>query len=374
MANSKGPSSFRSMMHNGKHSLLPPKSPFPSITPSYVDYVPSPAIGVKGMPKPRDGNSYHQRTSSESVLIEDQPSWLDELLNEPETPVGRGHRRSSSDSFAYTDALSAANISYAAQNEYRPKNMTTIHSWKSQDLDFYKDAHNASFYADANSFSKIKNRSWNSPSYVMAHPSGNLCSKDNFIRHNSVSECASHEADQFPSNAEKLNTPESGSHDAKASSERKDLSYARTPASETDTKRAKQQFAQRSRVRKLQYIAELERNVQALQAKGSEVSAELEFLNQQNLILSMENKALKQRLENLTQEQLIKYLEHEVLEREIERLRTLYQQQQQQPHQQPPPSHQRAKSRDLDSQFASLSLKHKDSSSGTDSVAGPLNI
>lgn len=67
-------------------------------------------------------------------------------------------------------------------------------------------------------------------------------------------------------------------------------------------------------------------------------------------------------------------VEHEVLEREIERLRTLYQQQQQQPHQQPPPSHQRARSRDLDSQFASLSLKHKDSSSGTDSVSGPLNI
>ena len=43
------------------------------------------------------------------------------------------------------------------------------------------------------------------------------------------------------------------------------------------------------------------------QAEGSEVSAEMEFLNQQNLILSMENKALKQRLESLTQEQLIKY-------------------------------------------------------------------
>ncbi|KAL0539144.1 hypothetical protein IC582_023323 [Cucumis melo] len=55
------------------------------------------------------------------------------------------------------------------------------------------------------------------------------------------------------------------------------------------------QFAQRSRVRKLQYIAELERNVQALQANGSEVSAELEFLSQQNLILGMENKAPKQR-------------------------------------------------------------------------------
>lgn len=67
-------------------------------------------------------------------------------------------------------------------------------------------------------------------------------------------------------------------------------------------------------------------------------------------------------------------VEHEVLEREIERLRTLYQQQQQQAQQQPPPSHRRAKSRDIDSQFASLSLKHKDSTSGPDSVSGPLHI
>ena len=43
------------------------------------------------------------------------------------------------------------------------------------------------------------------------------------------------------------------------------------------------------------------------QAEGTEVSAELEFLNQQNMILSMENKALKQRLESIAQEQLIKY-------------------------------------------------------------------
>lgn len=43
------------------------------------------------------------------------------------------------------------------------------------------------------------------------------------------------------------------------------------------------------------------------QAEECEVSAELEFLNQQNLILNMENKALKQRLESLAQEQVIKY-------------------------------------------------------------------
>lgn len=50
-----------------------------------------------------------------------------------------------------------------------------------------------------------------------------------------------------------------------------------------------------------------------IQAEGSEVSAELEFLNQQNLILSMENKALKQRLESLAQEQLIKYCKFQLM-------------------------------------------------------------
>lgn len=40
---------------------------------------------------------------------------------------------------------------------------------------------------------------------------------------------------------------------------------------------------------------------------GLDISAELEFLGKQNLILSMENKALKQRLDSLAQEHLIKY-------------------------------------------------------------------
>ncbi|KAG8089066.1 hypothetical protein GUJ93_ZPchr0011g27593 [Zizania palustris] len=68
------------------------------------------------------------------------------------------------------------------------------------------------------------------------------------------------------------------------------------------------QYAQRSRVRKLQYIAELERRVQALQTEGVEVSTEMDFLGQQNIMLDTENKALKQRLESLSQEHLIKRL------------------------------------------------------------------
>lgn len=59
-----------------------------------------------------------------------------------------------------------------------------------------------------------------------------------------------------------------------------------------------------------------------LQLEGSEISAEIVFLNQQNLILSMEKKALKQRLESLSQEQLIKYskLLHQKSHSKMERL------------------------------------------------------
>ncbi|KAB1207087.1 hypothetical protein CJ030_MR7G011408 [Morella rubra] len=212
---------------------------------------------------------------------------------------------------------------------------------------------------------KQKNMAWESSFNAVANPSSRPV-RENTVRQSSGSSCPLQEADGFPcTDSEKQDQVEYNSQDPKASSERRDGSHAKPSASETDTKRAKQQFAQRSRVRKLQYIAELERN-----AEGSEVSAELEFLNQQSLILSMENKALKQRVESLAQEQLIKYLEQEVLEREIGRLRTLYQQQQQQPSS----SHRRANSKDLDSQFSNLSLKHKDANSGRDPVSGPVRI
>ncbi|GKV22674.1 hypothetical protein SLEP1_g32523 [Rubroshorea leprosula] len=393
MANSKGSTNIRNLMYSGKHALLPPKSPYPSVSSTYTDYVPSNVIGSKAVQKPREGKARHQRTSSESLLIEEQPSWLDDLLNEPETPVRKGgHRRSSSDSFAYLDAANASTTDYAAQDEYRHKNMMSAPAWGSQDFDYcnHRDAQLASFYNDSKMMKQ--NRAWDTHSLLnarihpsglpsareTAHSSGIPSSGDNTVHHGSVSASSPQEAEVQPTAREKQDSAESVPRDPKASG-KKDTSHAKPSASDTDTKRAKQQFAQRSRVRKLQYIAELERNVQALQAEGSEVSAELEFLNQQHLILSMENKALKQRLESLAQEQAIKYLEQEVLEREIGRLRALYQQQQQQnqqqqQQQQPSTTHRRTSSTDLDSQFANLSLKHKEASSGCDPVTGSLRI
>jgi regulator of replication initiation timing len=43
-----------------------------------------------------------------------------------------------------------------------------------------------------------------------------------------------------------------------------------------------------------------------LQTQGIEVLAEMDFLGQQNIMLDLENKSLKQRLESLSQEHVIK--------------------------------------------------------------------
>ncbi|KAG9458897.1 hypothetical protein H6P81_003405 [Aristolochia fimbriata] len=380
MENSKGTAAY-SRAFTGKQYLLPPKSPFPTVPPSYPDYGTGSSIGSKAIVK-SNGYRAHQRTSSESFLIEEQPSWLDDLLNEPETPVRRpGHRRSSSDSFAYIEASNSANL---CQEEFNC-GLTSVPSWRSLDFEHFREIQQASLRAEANSFERQTNRGrehcLNSGSYYGILPS----SKDRNALQGAGLPCSTGDLDVLPStSSEKQVQEESSSRDGKVS-ERRDGSHVKSSASEADPKRAKQQFAQRSRVRKLQYIAELERNVQALQAEGSEAAAELEFLDRQNLILSMENKALKQRLDSLAQEQLIKYLEQEMLEREIARLRALlYQQQQPQPplqqsqlkQQQQHHSnhhHRRSSSRDLDSQFANLSLK-QESSSGRDSVNGPLHI
>ena len=243
MANSKGSTNIRNLMFAGKHALLPPKSPFPTVSPTYTDYVPNNLIGSKSVQKPRDGSRHHQRTSSESLLTEEQPSWLDDLLNEPETPVCRGgHRRSSSDSFAYIDVSNAPNLDYAAQDEYRYKKMISAPSWASQDFEYYchKDARLKSFYADVN-FVKQKNRSWDSSLNAVTHPSGLLSLREYTFIQGLGSSCAPQEVEGAPSTErEKQDSAESAPLDAKASSEKKDNSHAKSSASDSDTKRAKQ--------------------------------------------------------------------------------------------------------------------------------------
>ncbi|XVF78686.1 hypothetical protein PTKIN_Ptkin14bG0155300 [Pterospermum kingtungense] len=69
---------------------------------------------------------------------------------------------------------------------------------------------------------------------------------------------------------------------------------------------ANRQSAQRSRVRKLQYISELERSVTTLQTEVSALSPRVAFLDHQRLILNVDNSALKQRIAALAQDKIFK--------------------------------------------------------------------
>ncbi|KAK7322389.1 hypothetical protein VNO77_25768 [Canavalia gladiata] len=89
--------------HRGIEFLFPPQTALEAECFSH-------SIGeVEGSNSPKWGLRRHQRTYSDSMLSEEVPCWLKELLDEhepepepePEMPPSRSHRRSSSDSIAY---------------------------------------------------------------------------------------------------------------------------------------------------------------------------------------------------------------------------------------------------------------------------------
>lgn len=105
-------------------------------------------------PPPSDGKYYldgqngHQRCSSEGVAIEEQPSWLDDLLNEPEMQQvqPKMHRRSASESSAlYYDASTET-------SDYTMAQQTAVFNpWMSpQNVVYRGEPKIASLYANAN--------------------------------------------------------------------------------------------------------------------------------------------------------------------------------------------------------------------------------
>ncbi|GLT69967.1 hypothetical protein SLA2020_420750 [Shorea laevis] len=318
MENSNGWSNLRNFAYTGRQLLLPPKSNFQCIFPSNASSI----VGSEGFREPNGGQVHHQRTSSASLLLEEQPSWLQELLDEPETPVCRGHQRSSSDSIACLDGATKA----FGEDGYKFKNIPAGASRGSPNFDHHKDLSHASFYANSSTSDTQQKRVCESSFTSVTCSNSLLSTSDGISFQKSGSSCPPQEPDGLPF---KAIVKKDGAY-MEGSSIRRDCFHPNPSASRTDSKRPKQQFTQQSWIRKLQYIDELERNVQALQAEGYEVSAALVFLDQQKLILGMENMALKQRLESLSQERFIKHLEHDMLQREIIRLRCLYDQQQQQ--------------------------------------------
>lgn len=105
-------------------------------------------------------------------------------------------------------------------------------------------------------------------------------------------------------------------------------SLAEQPEIDLDPKKAKRvlanrQSAQRSRVRKLQYIAELEGIVSTLQMEVSTLSLQMIYLKHQRALLNMDNNALKKQVVFFVQEKRNKDSQNEMLKRDIRRLKKL---------------------------------------------------
>lgn len=80
---------------------------------------------------------------------------------------------------------------------------------------------------------------------------------------------------------------------------------------------------QRSRVRKLQYIADLERTVDSLQNMGADLAVRVASHFQLRNALSMENKQLRRQIASLQQAKLMKDGQTHFLKKETERLKQI---------------------------------------------------
>ncbi|KAM3329288.1 hypothetical protein ACQJBY_026383 [Aegilops geniculata] len=208
-----------------------------------------------------------------------QPSWVDEFLDFSAAKRG-AHRRTVSDSVAFLDDSNAG----VGAHEFDRLDDAQLMSMFSDELAPQRQAASASSPSDHNSVNDEK---------------------------------------QDKGDAEEAQSGCNGDGAAPG--------QPSSPAT-VDPKRVKRiianrQSAQRSRVRKLHYISELERSVTSLQTEVSALSPRVAFLDHQRSLLTLGNSHLKQRIAALAQDKIFKDAHQEALKKEIERLRQVYQQQ-----------------------------------------------
>lgn len=257
---------------------------------------------------PRDANII--------TAIVTNPSWVDEFLGFSSTRRGT-HRRSVSDSIAFREE--APSMLEKCRATGAP-GLGSGHN-SSADFDKFDDEQLMSMFNDDISNAVAAPNSSSTPSSPSDHNSIND-EKEAIVvasKHKQQQKVRNeNDEGQSPSEWETPTT----------------VSTATDPANERkiDPKRVKRilanrQSAQRSRVRKLQYISELERCVTSLQGEVSVLSPRVAYLDHRRLLLNVDNSALKQRIAALAQDKIFKDAHQEALKREIERLRQVYHQQ-----------------------------------------------
>ncbi|BBM98335.1 transcription factor VIP1 [Marchantia polymorpha subsp. ruderalis] len=342
---------------------LPPKSPtFPSFGSSLFESTSGPFVGVGRSSYPNRGGGGHKRTPSAGYLPQVQPAWLDDVIDPQEVPFKRGsHRRSSSDSVAFLEApgsFSKIDDHIAEEDEFDARSVVSIPSGRGS-LDFElseeqlmsmftdmepsqqsskashqnQQSEGARAQSGSNAVSSSAADSWTSERRTPATTPENPSTPSDS---NSLSEVSNEERGlgrmKSEPEVQSVGEGEGASSQQPSKGELQSLSSQIDP--NLDPKRAKRilanrQSAQRSRVRKLQYISELERSVHALQTEVSTLSPQVAFLDHQRVVLNVDNNSLKQKIAALSQDKRFKEAHNDALKKEVQRLRQLYQQQQQ---------------------------------------------
>ena len=273
---------------------LPPK--IPNMTPHWPDFS-------------------SQKLSATASTAVQNPSWVDEFLDFSACRRGN-HRRSISDSIAFLEAPFTRGHT-STQNDHH--------------FDRFDDEQFMSMFKDDDGLHHNNNPSQDNNNNNVG-PTGSSSNTSTLSDHNSFNgdkELPSDHNMKHGNNNEVHSQCKTEPEDGTASNNNSgDSSVTRI----LDPKRVKRilanrQSAQRSRVRKLQYITELERSVTSLQAEVSVLSPRVAFLDHQRLLLNVDNSSLKQRIAALAQDKIFKDAHQESLKREIERLREVYQQQ-----------------------------------------------
>uniref|UniRef100_A0A1D1YPJ2 Transcription factor RF2a n=1 Tax=Anthurium amnicola TaxID=1678845 RepID=A0A1D1YPJ2_9ARAE len=233
----------------------------------------------------------HRRFLSQGSLFEEQPLWIDDLLGDSEmSPKGVFLRRSASDSAAVLEVLSEAfaEIDIQASGETSCKTTATEARGGLEAGCVYgpnSPRHKANL---DQSESSIVSALWeNVPQFPFQYVTENLHSGPE-VNHCNVK-------GDVHANA--------GGFDPERASRRN--------------------YGQRSRVRKLQYIAELERTVSVFQTLEADLAARVASLFQRRAVLHEENSVLRQQIASLRKEKMIKDGQCQYLKNELRKLKAV---------------------------------------------------
>ncbi|KAI3458791.1 hypothetical protein Pfo_015454 [Paulownia fortunei] len=266
-----------------KHAQLPPRCPLQKKTMAPQANVPvSPPSCKDTELHPRQCG--HYKSFSQSCILEEQPAWLNDLLSDSDSNSNGTHCRAASDSLTLFNGLVPL------------PDLDQLNESETADSCEPDDGLGSSCMYGPNS-PRRKNK--------LGFPEKEIVSAfSEYVMQNTLQH-----VDGYISVSGILQPDSFGDASASAGE------------INTENKPMKRHPGQRSRARKLQYIAELEGTVDVLQNLGSELAVRVASLIQQHAALSMENNTLKQQLLRMKQEKFIVDGEYQSLKKEVERLK-----------------------------------------------------